>query len=222
MINIPVAADFGRRNSTGSEGVGLIDSHLKAWETEYTHIKWGGPYSIQPMKDYLKDGVCILDVGCGNGKLFVPLKRAGFNVIGLDLSRNALLSIASSGIVQGDARHLPFMDDTFDAVVCHDVLQHLLGAERQDTICEMRRALKPGGILFLEVFGREDMRYGGTMVEPHTFRRQSGIIYHYFTEDELKEVLSDFTLLKVDSTIAKKTFRGESFTRHKITVIARK
>ena len=124
--------------------------------------------------------------------------------------------------MQGDARHLPFKAETFDAAVCYDVLQHLLSAERLDAVKEMHRILKPGGKLFVQAFGREDMRYGGIPVEPDTFRRQSGIVYHYFSEEELRGLLSDFKLLKIDSAISHKTFRGEDFKRHKIALVAQK
>jgi len=196
-------------------------SHLKAWEDEYTRTTWRGPYDIRPMKAYLKPGARILDVGCGNGKILDPLARAGFDVMGIDVSRNALLGLSRS-IIQGDARNLPFKNCTFEAAVCYDVLQHLLEGERNEALREMGRVLAPGGMLFLQVFGRLDMRYGGTLVEPDTFRRHSGIIYHYFSEDEVRSLLSGFNIFAVDSAISKKIFRGEAFTRHKITAIAQK
>ena len=65
-------------------------SHLKAWDEEYTRTTWRGPYSIRQMQEYLAPGARILDVGCGNGKLFSPLVRAGYDVFGLDVSGNAL------------------------------------------------------------------------------------------------------------------------------------
>lgn len=176
------------------------------------------------MKKYLNTGTKILDVGCGNGKLLIPLTRAGFCVTGIDLSMTALLTITSApcGLVQGDTRHLPFKDETFGAVVCYDVLQHLLEGERQNAIREMGRVLVPGGMIFIETFGKKDMRYGGTLVEPDTFRRQSGIVYHYFTEDEIVSILSGFTILMVDSVTTEKTFHGEKYIRHRITSVAKK
>jgi SAM-dependent methyltransferase len=174
------------------------------------------------MQECLQAGARVLDVGCGNGKLFAPLGRAGFDVLGVDVSRNALGAMASSRVVQGDACHLPVKAERFDGAVCYDVLQHLLQDERRQAVCEIRRVLKPGGLLFFEAFGKEDMRYGGTPVEPDTFRRQSGIIYHYFEEAEVRGLLSDFTVLSVDNAVSRKTFRGETYTRHKIAAVARK
>lgn len=197
-------------------------SHLKAWENEYTRSTWRGPYSIEPMKARLNKGARVLDVGCGSGKMLAPLARAGFDIMGVDICRGALLTLADHRTVQGDARSLPFKDRIFNGAVCYDVLQHLLEGERSAAVREMRRVLVPGGLLFIQVFGNKDMRYGGTLVEPDTFRRHTGIIYHYFTEEEVKSMLSGFTLLQMDSAISLKTFHGEKFTRHKITAVAQK
>ncbi len=164
----------------------------------------------------------MLDVGCGSGKMLMPMARAGFDVAGVDICRGPLLSMAGYRTVQGDARNLPFKDNVFNGAVCYDVLQHLLEGERNAAVREVERVLVPGGLLFLQVFGQRDMRYGGTLVEPDTFRRHSGIVYHYFSEDEVKSMLSGFTLLKMDSAISLKTFGGEKFTRHKIVVVAQK
>lgn len=50
--------------------------------------------------------------------------------------------------VPGDARKLPFMDDTFDRVFCISVLEHI-EENRELALSEMIRVLKPGGALLL-------------------------------------------------------------------------
>ncbi|MEZ5335720.1 MAG: class I SAM-dependent methyltransferase [Methanolobus sp.] len=80
----------------------------------------------------------------------------------------------------------PFSDNSFDAVLCLGVMQHLLEDERQEAVSEIKRVMKKGAVLVMEVFGTEDMRYGGEEIEKNTFSRKSGIIYHYFTQEELK------------------------------------
>ncbi|MCC6785283.1 MAG: class I SAM-dependent methyltransferase [Planctomycetes bacterium] len=51
--------------------------------------------------------------------------------------------------VVGDAHELPFLDDTFDSVVCNAVLEHVGQPER--VVAEMLRVLRPGGLLYAEV-----------------------------------------------------------------------
>jgi hypothetical protein len=60
------------------------------------------------------------------------------------------------------------------------------------------------------------MRYGGTEVEPHTFRRETGIIYHYFSEGEMEQLLTGFAGVTVKSRMTHRTFRGRDYERHRV------
>ncbi|MEZ5343152.1 MAG: methyltransferase domain-containing protein [Acidimicrobiales bacterium] len=53
----------------------------------------------------------------------VALRNAGATVVGLDGDRQAMLSPASPvpGLLEGDAGHLPFADNTFDGVFCSNL-----------------------------------------------------------------------------------------------------
>jgi 2-polyprenyl-3-methyl-5-hydroxy-6-metoxy-1,4-benzoquinol methylase len=201
-----------------------VHSHITAWKAEYGKSIWKGPYSIGPIRELVGPGARVLDAGCGSGKMSVPLARAGYRVTAMDVVKEGLRELDAPGIgpVQGDVRELPFKGSAFEAVVCYDVLQHLLEAERAEAVDEICRVLAPGGLLFLENFGRLDMRYGGTPVEPHTFRRQSGIIYHYFSEDEVRGLLSRFESVTVESAVTYRTFRGVGHRRHRVLATARK
>ena len=196
-------------------------SHLKAWKKEYSSALWKGPYDVGPIKAMVEPGARVLDVGCGSGKIMAPLLRAGYTVVGLDVAVEGLQLIRGGDRVEGDARHLPFKDLSFAAVVCYDVLQHLLLHERELAMTEMCRVLVPGGRIFIEVFGREDMRYGGNEIEPATFRRESGIIYHYFTEAELQQLLEGMEP-QIESRFTRRVFRGEEYKRHRLFAVAKK
>lgn len=201
-----------------------MHSHITAWKAEYGKSIWRGPYSIEPVNTFVGREARVLDAGCGSGKMSVPLSRAGYQVVAMDVVKGGLDEMRDSGIerVQGDARMLPFKDGSFGAVVCYDVLQHLLEAERARAMDEAYRVLAPGGYVFLENFGRNDMRYGGTEIEPHTFRRQSGIIYHYFTEGETEGLLARFQSSRVESAVTRKVFRGTEHLRHRVFAAAKK
>lgn len=105
----------------------------------------------------LQAGDWVLDLGCGEGRHVHGLHViGGINVVGLDLDVPSLVKArdgltllpkpaedAATAFLVGDAYRLPFGDKAFDAVICSEVLEHLV--EYKDALTEIRRVLKPGG-----------------------------------------------------------------------------
>ena len=105
----------------------------------------------------------LLDMGCGEGRHSIgALLETSANVVGLDLSINDL-NIAKSRLSDFDTENLethctfsvgnitdiPLEDSSLDAVICSEVLEHVESPE--ESIIEMIRVLKPGGIIALSV-----------------------------------------------------------------------
>ncbi|MCZ7356264.1 MAG: class I SAM-dependent methyltransferase [Candidatus Methanoperedens sp.] len=202
--------------------------HIKAWNNEHKSNLWKGHYSLELLEPYSEKGR-LLDAGCGCGKYSQPLKMRGFEVVAVDVSSCALKTASKSSrarkldidFLAANIYDLPFSGGSFDIIWCYGVLQHLLLKEREAAICEFKRLLRSGGLLFIEVFGVEDMRYGGCEVEPGTFKRKNGIVYHYFDKQELTALLLGFGCEIVES-MKEKRFDGRLFTRHMISVVAKK
>jgi ubiquinone/menaquinone biosynthesis C-methylase UbiE len=202
--------------------------HIKAWDGEFKRSIWKGHYSLAALDSCCKTGR-LLDAGCGSGKFTIPLGMRGFDVVAVDVSLNALKMTGKSiddrkldiGLLAANVCQMPFSDSSFDVIWCYGVLQHLLLKERKEAISEFRRLLRKGGLLFIEVLGEGDMRYGGDEVEPNTFSRKNGIIYHYFSRSELKELLGKFSCNIVESR-REKRFRGKTYMRHMISAVAEK
>ncbi|APH38765.1 class I SAM-dependent methyltransferase [Methanohalophilus halophilus] len=198
--------------------------HFSAWDEEYRHVRWAGPLDISSLQEELEGGELILDAGCGHGRYAIPLSRE-YTTMGCDVSQRGLLRLqekAELPLCRASITDLPFPEDSFDVVLCQGVLQHLFEAERKQAADQMTNVLKPEGKLIFEAFGREDMRYGGAAVEQHTFRRKNGIIYHYFTMEELEGLFDKLDISKKENRLKKKIFRGEEYIRHSIFLVARK
>ena len=89
----------------------------------------------------------ILDLGTGTGFLARIILKQGFNVLGLDLSRN-MLAIAKKNapdatLVRGDAERIPLADDSVDLIVSRWVLWTL--PHPGSALEEVVRVLKPDG-----------------------------------------------------------------------------
>lgn len=93
--------------------------------------------------EMVEPGARVLDVGCGDGR--IPGLYAAPEVICVDSSPAAVEAAARRGLDArlGDARRLPFPDDSFDAVTCSHVLYHV--DDRDRAVAELARVLRPGG-----------------------------------------------------------------------------
>lgn len=110
-----------------------------------------------------KAGERILDAGCGTGRHFGPLRRAGCKVFGVDFSlgmlRVARRQYPQAPLLLADLQKaLPFVNGYFDAVLCALVGEHLEPLHR--VFREMHRVLRPGGRLVFSVY-HPDMAAAG-------------------------------------------------------------
>jgi SAM-dependent methyltransferase len=105
----------------------------------------------------------VLELGCGTGRVALPLGRAGVPVVGIDRSDSMLeyarrrVKRAGLGrrvrLVRGDIRALPFPSSAFAAVLApYGVLQSLLRErDLQATLGAVHRVLRRGGAFGLEL-----------------------------------------------------------------------
>lgn len=111
----------------------------------------------------LPKGGTILDVGCGLGLHAVELSARGYLVVGLDLSLPMLSRAADEAQDRGlrinflhaDMREMNF-DGAFDAVLCWGTTFGYFDDEtNKRVIARMHRALKPKGVLLIDVVNRD-------------------------------------------------------------------
>jgi SAM-dependent methyltransferase len=106
-----------------------------------------GPERSVLFREWVGTGGRVLDIGCRFGAL-TRSYLDGNDVVGVDIDRRALDEAALLGIepVWADAAEpLSLEDESFDAVVIGELLEHL--PLPQLTVAEARRVLRPGGRL---------------------------------------------------------------------------
>jgi SAM-dependent methyltransferase len=93
----------------------------------------------------------MLENGCGVGMYLQHLTPLVGSIIGLeyDLDRAREAHNHSPHLVNGASEELPFITDSFDVILSHEVLEHVTDDRR--SVEEMVRVVKPGGVIVLFV-----------------------------------------------------------------------
>ena len=107
----------------------------------------------------------VLEVGCGTGRVLIPTARAGFEIVGLDLSDDMLAVCRKYlaeeppdvqtrvKLIKGDMRAFSLGRKFRLATIPFRPFQHLLTVEDQiDCLRAIHRHLEPGGKLILDLF----------------------------------------------------------------------
>jgi SAM-dependent methyltransferase len=139
----------------------------------------------------------VLDLGCRSGALTRHFLD-GNEVVGLDVDRAALEKAAALGIetvLANVEERLPFEDDTFDAVVAGELLEHVRFPDA--LVTEARRVLRPGGAFVGSV--------------PNAFRVQSRLRFllgrapeddpthlHMYSPSDIRLLLAGFASVRIE------------------------
>lgn len=113
--------------------------------------------------DYMKQNDIVLDLGCNNGMHALKIAQRVKKVVAIDKDQQQL-EVAGKMIRKKNLNNvkllnydlenlLPFADQTFDKVVFLAVLEHL--KRRNQALKEVKRVMKPKGLLFLSVPNKE-------------------------------------------------------------------
>jgi SAM-dependent methyltransferase len=109
----------------------------------------------------VRPGETLLDAGCGEGRHCFGALERGARVVGLDLDRDSL-RLAAGGLrrragelrslgemIHGNTFELPFRDETFDKVICSEVMEHV--HDYRAAARELARVTRPGGMVAVTI-----------------------------------------------------------------------
>lgn len=160
----------------------------------------------------------VLDLGGGGGRHSIVMAEAGLEVVLADTSPSGIAhgeklarekQVSVTG-VQCSADDLPFDDDSFDGVLCFGVLYYLDPETYARSLREIYRVLKPGGDAFVYVKTPDDSRGKmANLVGENRYQLASedgnslwpgeeGIVLTLLGEKELRDILPDFTNVRID------------------------
>jgi ubiquinone/menaquinone biosynthesis C-methylase UbiE len=138
----------------------------------------------------------LLDLGTGTGRMLEMFGPGIERGLGIDLSLDMLLiardrleraGLRHCSVRQGDIYDLPLGDDTFDAVILHQVLHFLDDGAR--AVAEAARVLRPGGSLLVVDFAPHEQEF---LREQYAHRRLGfapDVVNHWLVAAGLEPVL---------------------------------
>ncbi len=169
------------------------------------------------LRRFLQPGNRLLDIGAGTGRYTSALMAEGYEVKAVELVRrniNVFLEREpTADVVQGDARHMPFLPTaSADVTLLLGPLYHLIGDEEKlKALAEAKRVTKPGGIIFVAYLMNEysilsycfdEDRISGLMErgavdEDFHIQAQADELYDYLRLDDINRLNRQASLKRI-------------------------
>ncbi len=158
---------------------------------------------------YLKEGN-VLDIGCGQGYHTTFLRNHGFDVYGLDISKNMIATGEVQNALVAEASHLPFTESSFDNII--SIFGALNHTDIRSFSEELMRVLKPNGRFLFTVANALSFKRVikiGVKKRGRVTLRLNEKMYstklHYYTPEDLTEIFEEFNI-KIGSLYPRSTF----------------
>lgn len=152
-------------------------------------------FLVKALLKRVPKGARVLNIGVGGGQFEGAALQHGLDVFSLDPSDRSITSLRERlGLEQqakvGYAEDIPFESDFFEAVVMSEVLEHLTDSVLERTMTEVRRVLKPSGVLIGTVPAGDDLAANRVLCPccGETFHRWGH--EQSFSESSMRELLS--------------------------------
>ena len=154
----------------------------------------------------LKGSEKILEIGCGDGKVLVGLKKNGHigPLVGSDLSKGMYSESVkickkeklSIGYIEASADKLPFEDGSFDVILAFFMIYHMPDIDL--ALKEWRRVLKPNGKLLVAIGSEKNLVNRKRLTEP--MKEKTGVTKKRFIDsvsfESAPKMLKKYFLIK--------------------------
>ena len=145
---------------------------------------------------HAREGVSVLDLGCGTGKLTARILEAGHPVTAVDFSGQMLQAAAHNApgatFVQGELAQVPDLlaGQTFDCIITVYALHHLPDAEKYALLTALREHLNPEGVIVLGDVSFPDR--DGLEAVREAYEEEWDDSEFYLVREELEQALPQF------------------------------
>lgn len=145
---------------------------------------------------HAREGVSVLDLGCGTGKLTARILEAGHPVTAVDFSGQMLQAAAHNApgatFVQGELTQVPDLlaGQTFDCIIAVYALHHLPDAEKYALLTALREHLNPEGVIVLGDVSFPDR--DGLEAVREAYEEEWDDSEFYLVREELEQALPQF------------------------------
>ena len=205
-----------------------FDQWAEVYDSVYADVREDIPFYVE---EATRAGGPVLELGCGTGRVTIPIAESGVDIVGLDFSSRMLDVVrrkldsrpqipGSLTLIQGDMRDFPLdLDDRFSLVIVpFNTFLSLLTVEDQiRTLTSVKRHLAPGGRLAFNVFvpdpdmlAQEDnvARHTRDVTDPRTGARY--VVWNHSSFDNHNQIMSTRTIVEeLDETgvVGKRLYR---------------
>lgn len=159
----------------------------------------------QLLKNVINPSAVILDAGCGTGRNMNWFVQAGFEVVGCDISEEALneatvrTGINPEKLTVAPLENLPYSSEKFDFVICSAVLHFAKSTDHFLTmVSELARVLKPNGILFVRMTSDFGLPKNYTSLGQGRYLLADGSERFLITQELFAKIKSEFNLHQIE------------------------
>jgi ubiquinone/menaquinone biosynthesis C-methylase UbiE len=145
-------------------------------------------FLIDELKKHIKEDEKVLDLGCGNGRLYKIFENKNINYTGVDFSENLIkkdIEKYGNHFKTADILSLPFSEEKFDSVWAIAVLHHIPTLElRKRVLNEIKRVLGPNGRVIATCWKIKSFFKKDIFIPFHGKKRY----YHVFSKREIRRL----------------------------------